>query len=384
MSEGGIAKSVNNIHDIEKTDDKTAISCGYTDVRPAIEETDAKTASSCGYAELDGESVGSEEEDWPCFSDISALHDLRGELARTAHEAQQSEVIAQPTCASAHDFLEISDLASIGTALHGGQDCLPCKFLKCRHGCLRGKLCTMCHSDEHENLTYGMRNKLHKRKLRNVLIQPGGPDDAGNPIARAPKESNSESRSAPEENNSDSRPGPVVVVGKFYKPLGEFQALRAAPLQAPTSTINDNCDNNLQAVPLQPLTSGMSDCHHAESRVLSPQAVSTRCAGPAPPMEEGDDWSTGTTLHPSSCIPCKWMKRKGGCLRGNQCELCHSSEHENLSYGMRDKLYKRFWKPATSAQAADEEDTQGRAPQQMSAAAPPAAAPFPWASQTTA
>eukprot|EP00930_Biecheleria_cincta_P043411 TRINITY_DN29810_c0_g2_i1.p1 TRINITY_DN29810_c0_g2~~TRINITY_DN29810_c0_g2_i1.p1 ORF type:complete len:291 (-),score=41.81 TRINITY_DN29810_c0_g2_i1:67-939(-) len=264
---------------------------------PVSEETDERTAISCEHVEVDDASVESEEEEeeeWPCFSDISALKHLRGELLeRTAHEAQQYPVSDGIHATSANAKLEVTgDLPSIGSALHG-RDCLPCKFLKCRNGCLRGNLCTMCHSDDHENLTYGMRNKLHKRKHRGVLIQPWGPDAAVKSAAGPPKQSVSESRSAPEDSYSESRPTPLVVVGKFYKPLGDFHALQPAPLQ--------------------PLMSSMNSYRQAESGVHDLQAIAT-CT--APYVEEGDDWSDGAKLHPTSCIPCKWMKRRGGCLSG--------------------------------------------------------------------
>lgn len=54
--------------------------------------------------------------------------------------------------------------------------------------------------------------------------------------------------------------------------------------------------------------------------------------------------SIGTARHGTDCVPCKFYRSKRGCQKGQTCEMCHSSDHENASYGnlnKKQKLQKR-------------------------------------------
>eukprot|EP00931_Biecheleriopsis_adriatica_P074120 TRINITY_DN48256_c0_g1_i1.p1 TRINITY_DN48256_c0_g1~~TRINITY_DN48256_c0_g1_i1.p1 ORF type:complete len:607 (-),score=54.41 TRINITY_DN48256_c0_g1_i1:120-1940(-) len=47
-----------------------------------------------------------------------------------------------------------------------------------------------------------------------------------------------------------------------------------------------------------------------------------------------------TESNPGGCIPCKFQARSTGCYAGVACPMCHSPDHDNLSYGQRNRLQR--------------------------------------------
>eukprot|EP00930_Biecheleria_cincta_P052227 TRINITY_DN37480_c0_g1_i1.p1 TRINITY_DN37480_c0_g1~~TRINITY_DN37480_c0_g1_i1.p1 ORF type:complete len:257 (+),score=32.40 TRINITY_DN37480_c0_g1_i1:48-773(+) len=57
--------------------------------------------------------------------------------------------------------------------------------------------------------------------------------------------------------------------------------------------------------------------------------------------EDADLLSVGTKWHPEACLPCKFQKSSKGCFDGKDCRMCHSPDHDDMSYHKRNKLLKR-------------------------------------------
>lgn len=109
-----------------------------------------------------------------CLSMLGPANMVSGQLANNngalvfaspdLHSSKTSQLRrcnSDPVLATERD----DDLPSVGSRNHG-KGCVPCKFLKRATGCRHGRLCRMCHSSDHDFLTYNQCNKVAAKAAR--------------------------------------------------------------------------------------------------------------------------------------------------------------------------------------------------------------------------
>eukprot|EP00928_Gymnodinium_smaydae_P069839 TRINITY_DN5361_c0_g1_i4.p1 TRINITY_DN5361_c0_g1~~TRINITY_DN5361_c0_g1_i4.p1 ORF type:complete len:365 (-),score=35.83 TRINITY_DN5361_c0_g1_i4:115-1209(-) len=256
-------------------------------------------------------------------SDESALVDIDTHAEANIHEPiQLATLSAAPPADNSEDRApqvvhtvensvgwcigSMTEFLSVGSAMHHAGTCVPCKFVKTKSGCSKGRACQFCHHghDAHEE---AFRNS--KRRQRRVAGKRSEEFDRASSTDTSMSDTLSSLSSLP---RTCSLSETSVHV--------DIDTLSESNIHKPTQRAT------LPAAPF--VDKSESRAPHVSRTVedsLGLHIVSTT-----------ELLSMGSARHlAGTCMPGNFMKTKSGCGRGQRAKTCHHPHEQDSSNSKR-------------------------------------------------